>query len=105
MKGAMFYVAFAQPLQKWPPCALGLRPQGLINESAFLCLGRQTSRTTQVRLIGKNNKKFSVLAIRSVVNHPRRDLVRCVQRLPRLRRRFAEHQEDRDSSKTKKNSK
>ena len=34
-------VAFAQPLQDWPLCALGLFQQGLINEAALFGLGWQ----------------------------------------------------------------
>ena len=64
----MFDVAFAQQFQDWLLCALRLLQQGLINESTLLCLGRQTSRAAHVGLIGKHNKKFSVLAIGSVVN-------------------------------------
>ena len=45
IKGAMLDVAVAQPLQDRFLGAVRLLQQGLINESALLCLGGQTSRT------------------------------------------------------------
>jgi hypothetical protein len=85
-----------------------------MDEAALFRLGRQTSRTAQVGLVGQDNKKFSPLAIGSVLNDPGRDFVRRsesvlwrtrrIHRLPRLRRNSAKHQEQQhDCSETKQN--
>src|SRR5438552_10512443 len=82
IKGAMLDVAVAQPLQDRFLGAVRLLQQGLINESALLCLGGQTSRTTQIGLIDEHNEKFGLLPVDSVFHNPRRDLARRSESVP-----------------------
>jgi hypothetical protein len=50
----------------------------LINEAAFFCLGRQVGGRAQVGPVSEHDKKFSLLPVSGVFDHPRRNLVRNV---------------------------
>jgi hypothetical protein len=76
VKCAMLNVAFTQPLQEWSLRALGFLQQGLIDEAAFLGLGRQIRRRAEISAISEHHKKFSLLSVCSVFQHPWRDLLR-----------------------------
>ena len=78
IKGLMLDVAFAQPFKDWPLGPLGFLPQGLINEAAFFGLGWQVGGRAQVGPVSEHDKKFSLLPVGGVFDHPRRDLVRNV---------------------------
>jgi hypothetical protein len=73
-------LAFAQPLEDWPLCALGLFQQGLINETALFGLGWQISCRAQIGLVCQHHKKFSLLSIGCVFHYPWRDLLRSRRR-------------------------
>ena len=79
VEGAMLEPAFTQPLQDRPLRRLAFVPQRIIHVLPLFILCRQSRRPAQVGLVGKHDKKFSLLAIGRVIDHPWRDLVRrCV---------------------------
>src|SRR5439155_9213472 len=77
----MFDVAFAQPLQDWLLPALSLLQQGLINKAGFFALSWQIGCRAQVGLVCEHDKKFSLLSVGGVLDHPWGDLVRDVDRV------------------------
>ena len=61
------------------PCVLcAFFQQGLINEAALFGLGWQIGGRTQIGPVSKHDKKFSLLSVSGVFDHPWRDLVRDV---------------------------
>ena len=70
----MLDAAFTQPLQDRPLRCLALIPQRLVDVAALFILCRQSCCRAQVGLVSEHDKKFSVLAIGSVLKYPRRDL-------------------------------
>src|SRR2546430_5266113 len=74
----MLDLAFAQPLQDWSLGSPGLFQQSSINEAAFFGLGWQIGRRPQIGPRSDYDKKFSLLSVGGVLDHPRRDLVRDV---------------------------
>ena len=80
VEGAMLEATFTQPSQDRSLCRLTLIPQGIINVAAFFSLCPHRSSRVQIGLISQHNHEFSLLAIGSMLDHPRRDLARveCV---------------------------
>src|SRR6266849_3678251 len=78
MERLMFDVAFAQPLKDWPLGSPGLFQQSSINEAAFFGPSWQIGCRAQVGPVSEHDKKFSLLSVGGVFDHPWRDLVRDV---------------------------
>src|SRR6266545_3277577 len=77
----MLDVAFAQPLEDWLLRGLGLLQQGLIHEATLFGFSWQIRGRAQIGLVSEHDKKFSLLSVGGVFNHPWRDLVRDVDRV------------------------
>src|SRR6266540_289424 len=77
----MLDIAVAQPLQDWLLHGLSLLQQGLIHEATLFGFSWQIRGRAQVGLVSEHDKKFSLLSVDGVLNHPWRDLVRDVDRV------------------------
>ena len=66
--------AVAQPSQNGSLSFLALFAQRLIDVAALFSFCNQGRCRTQVCLISKDDKKFRLMAIGSMLNYPRRDL-------------------------------
>ena len=77
----MLDMAVAQPFQDWPLSCPGLFPQSLINEAGFFALSWQIGCRPQVGPVSEHDKKFSLLSVGGVLDHPWGDLVRDVDRV------------------------
>jgi hypothetical protein len=81
----MFETAFTEPLKNWPLRCLALVPQRIVHVTALFILCRQSRRRAQVGLINEHDHQFSVLVIRSMLDHPRVNLARRGTRIPLVR--------------------
>jgi hypothetical protein len=73
VKGPMLDSPFAQPLQNRRLSCPALVPQRVVHVAALFRLSCQCCCPAEVGLVSEHNKKFRLLAIRGVLNHPRRD--------------------------------
>ena len=78
----MFQTAFTQPLENRPLRCLALVPQRIVHVTALFILGRKSRRRVEVGLINEHDHYFSLLVVRSMLDHPRLNLVRRGARGP-----------------------
>ena len=72
----MLKPAFAQPLQKRTLGGLTLIPQYISHITTLFVLCRQSCSSTKVALVSEHDEKFRLLAVRSMVHDPGRNLGR-----------------------------
>ena len=70
----MLDIALTQPSDNRSLRCLGLVPQRIVHVTALLGFCVQSRCRAQVCLISEHNEKFSLLAVRDMLDHPRRDL-------------------------------
>ena len=78
----MLQAAFTQPSENRLLRCLALVPQRIVHVMALFTLCRQIRRRAQVGLINEHDHQFSLLVVRSMLDHPGLNLARRGTRIP-----------------------